>query len=528
MQRGIVDPKIAARGDFIGDLRKVPCIHEEEHIAADQIFPLIKTEVWYTPTIKHHCPRTALASSLRACSNKVSPDPIIFADYKKWFKSKFIPKFLKCMDEELVSVDLDKWLKRYPQSYRNNMKTAIDNNHQTTYGKLDLKYEAFTKVEMQFTTVPHDFKETELNDTKERQICGPTNEKKVYANAFINELEGIASRHFKPYCGRHNWVQICESLESMEHNMHANCIWGASDGSGFDMTQLKEHNELMNELLMCCAKHKNVHWSEPLTIERFKEAIESSLILNVSVDHGDLKYTAQGRASGDGWTTFGNTMLMISYWSYTAYRAGIENFGLKVKGDDVLFVIALKDKERFMRAVSEVFTTGKHQHSHGLGQICKKIDFGDLVDLDFLSNEFFITSDGHYRMTRIPARVIQTNSWSTKVPKNRVNLDSRMELCYSKGMCLKAWADGLPIFGVLADKMISLGKRGKLTEFNEYSDGDRVWHKGRNDYQAYLHYLNSKYNISSSEVKEVEARINAVTELSGILHLPQLEKFYKS
>lgn len=523
-QRGIFDPKIRARGEFEGDLRKVPCVHEaEEHIAAEQIFPLIKTGTWYTPTIKHHCCRTALASSLRACSNRVSYDPKLFSRYAHWFRSVYIPMFLKCVDEQTWEVDFERWLKRYPKGYQNKMRRVLDNNH--LGDKLNLDYEAFTKVEMQFTEVSHNDKETELNETKERQICGPTDQKKIMANAFVNTLEEIASKHFKPYCGRHNWIQICESLEEIERNLKTS-VWGESDGSGFDMTQFPACNELMNELMMKVACHPNMHFNEPLTIDWVKEAIEGSLILNVSVDHGDLKYQAQGRASGDGWTTFGNTMLMISYWMFTFYIAGIKDFGLKVKGDDVLFCVQEEDLLQFKKYQVIVFTDRKDEHTHGLGQICKKIKYGSLVELTFLSNEFFLTQDGHYRMARIPARVIQTNSWSTKVPKFGDRLKARQELCYSKGMCLKAWADGLPIFGVLADKMIQLGKKGKLSSFDEYADADRVWHRGRDDYAAYALHLQNRYEISLKEIKHCEREILKIKDLFGFIDLPELERLY--
>lgn len=523
-QLGVFPPKLRGKGDY-RDLHKVPCKHEaEEHIAADQIFPLIRMENWYTPTIKHHCCKTALASSLRACSNKVSFDPNMYKRYALWFRNKFIPKFTSCLANELWDVDFEKWLERYPIAYRNKMRQAIDPDHQTTLGKCNKRYEAFTKVEMQFTTVPHDLKDTELNDVKERQICGPVDEKKVWGNAFINLLEEVATKYFKPYCGRSNWVEICEHLEAMENELKQ-IIYGASDGSGFDMTQYPEMNQLMNELLEACARHPNVNWKEPLTIERFLEVIKNSLILHVDVDHGDLKYEAVGRASGDGWTTFGNTMLMISYWMFTFELAGIDKYLLKVKGDDVLFGLTPQEKGKFEIAVKQVFTSGKHEHTHGLGQICKKINYGSLTELDFLSNEFFLTKDGHYRMTRIPARVIQTISWTTKLPecgRNRENI--RRQLCYSKGKCLKAWADGLPIFNVLADKMIQLGTPGKYSEWDQWSDGARVWHQGRNDYDAYLQYLDEHYNLSRGEVLEVEKAIKNVKSLSGILHLPQLER----
>jgi hypothetical protein len=350
----------------------------------------------------------------------------------------------------------------------------------------------------------------------------------VAANPFINKLEEIATKYYKSYCGRANWIQICESLQQAEQEIK-DCIWGASDGSGFDMTQYPEMNELMNELLEAAAKHPNVTWKEPLDVARFIEAIKGSLKLSVSVDNGALKYQAVGRASGDGWTTFGNTMLMLSYWEYTFHLANIKDYVLKVKGDDVLFALAKSELDRFKKCVSIVFTDRKDEHQHGLGQICKKINFGNLTELDFLSNEFFLTSQGNYRMTRIPARVIQTMPWSTKVPKNIpvVTQDRiRAELCYSKGKCLKAWADGLPIFGVLADKMIELGREGTHSSFDEHADAARVWYQDRDDYDAYLYYLENRYGISKQEVRQVEREIKRIDRLTGMIELPQLEKFY--
>lgn len=527
--RGAIDPKIRARGDYAGDLRKVPCKYEEEeHIAADQIFPLIKTGLWYTPTIKHHCPRCGLASAYRACSNCVGFDPDIFRHYKSWFRKTFLPKFMKCLSKELWTVNMEEWLSKYPESYRRNMRKAFDRDHFEDTPKFE--YEAFTKVEMQFTDVPHDLKETPFNETKERQICGPTDLKKIMANAFINVLEGVASKYFKPYCGRSNWIEICDKLKEGEDQL-GDCIWGASDGSGFDMTQYPECNELMNELIIQAANHPNVHFDEPLSAEFVRTALEGSLFLNVSMDHGQLKYKAVGRASGDGWTTFGNTMLMSSYWMYTMHLAKIQHYTLKVKGDDVLFAINKKNLIEFKKAVSIVFTSKKTKHNHGLGQICKKIDYGKLTDLDFLSNEFFLTSNGTYRMTRIPARVMQTLSWTTKLPKNckpEKELEYRRNLCYSKGMCLKAWAEGLPIFGVLAEKMIELGNPGKLTGFDEFADGGRVWHKGRDDYDAYLVYLNEHYNISEMDVKHCERVIKSINSLTGYIDLPCLQRLYTS
>jgi len=126
IQAGIYPSKVKGKGDYSGDLRKVPCTQEEEHIGAEQIFKRL-THPWYcTPTIKHHCPRTALAASLRACSNKVGYDPVMMEDYAKWFRSKYIPRFLKCLDKTEINVNLEQWLKKdgFSNQYRDKMRKA--------------------------------------------------------------------------------------------------------------------------------------------------------------------------------------------------------------------------------------------------------------------------------------------------------------------------------------------------------------------------------------------------------------------
>lgn len=526
LNAGRCPAKFEGREEYSGDLRKVPCTKHEEHIGAEQIFAHTKGTMWYTPTVKHNCPRTILAASIRNTSNKNYFDNRVFLRYKLWFRGVFIKNFLKYMDLEDIEVDLEKWLLKYPVNYRKNIRQSIDRDHISHDGKTKVKYGAFPKIELNVTDVCEDLKDTEANEVKERLICGPSDEKKAWANAFINELEGVASRNMKEYCGRANWIEICKSLDDIEANI-PNLIWAASDGSGFDMTQYPEMNKLMNELILACAKHKNVTWKEPLTIDRLAEMLNGSLHMKVEADNGKLRYQAEGRASGDGWTTFGNTMLMISYWQFTAHIAQVQ-IQLKVKGDDVLFAMDTKDRDAMMQAIDTVFAKKKEFSEHGLGQICKKIDWGDITDLDFLSNEFFRTKEGKIRMTRIPKRVLQTNSWTTKLPpKGRKREDIRRQLCYSKGKCLEAWADGLPIFGALARKMIELGKPGSFSEFNIHSDADRVWYKGRDDYDAYMAYLENRYSVRKDEVLQFERQIAKITSLGEIVENTLIDKFYK-
>lgn len=498
----------------------------ENHVGARQIFPILVHPQMRTPTIKHHCPRVSVASCQRARSNTVGPDPQVLEEFKTYFREIIIPEFVEYFNRREHKISLCTWLEsgRYNKAYQKKLLRAMVDRDITS--EQWFEYKAMTKIELQFTPCLLDDKNTPLNDVKERQICMPHDYKKIMANPFINELEGVAHEFIHEYCGRKNWLQICSTIEKKMFDLPG-LILGAADGSGFDMSQLPEFNKLMNELIMSCARASTTVFEEPLDVDLVFQALEKSLLLKVRMDNG-IRYTAYGRASGDGWTTFGNTMLMRAYWKFVFYKAKIKDYLLLVKGDDVLLGLEPRHKLEFLVQFNKVFTCDKKPKLHGLGQICKKIDFGPIEDLDFLSCHFFWTKEERLRMTRIPARVIQSNSWSTRLPKNYTGeqlVQARKELCYSKGMCLLSWAKGLPIFEVLGKKMVELGCSGRLSEFNEYADGARIWHS-RDDYDAYLQYLEYRYAMSVEEVRATELIISRISTLDGLVQIPALDKLY--
>jgi hypothetical protein len=510
--------------EFVKDALKdgLQCNVPEGHVGAAQIFPIFQHPRWRSSTVKHHCTCTDVAACLRACSNNVGPEPEVVKDFSIWFRKTVIPKFLLALDFEELEVNYQKWLKDFPGSYQKKILPATVPENWTNK---QFTYEAFAKIEQQFTTVEHEFKDTVGNSVKERQICGPSEEKKLWANPFIKLLEGVAHRHLPSYCGRKNWLEICKTIEDKTAHF-SDVVFGAADGSGFDMTQLAWQNKLMNELIMACANHINVHWVEPLNVECLRKALVDSLKLEVF--SGNVYYKTQGRASGDGWTTFGNTVLMMSYWDYTFYKAGITDYFLLVKGDDVLFAMERAVLAHFNTVWPKYFAKTKDYQDYGLGQICTKIAFGDITELDFLSNMFFRTSEGRLRMTRIPARVFQTNSWSTKILqflKHDKYEHFAKQLVYSKGKCLLAWGRGLPIWEVLGNKMVELGVLGKHSEFNEYADGDRVWHN-HDDYDAYLLFLEQHYGVTRADVQRIEDSIRSISCLTGDVFIPEIVKFY--
>ncbi len=510
---------------------------------ARAVFPLLYYPGFSTPTIKHGCPRTMLASCVRSASNKVSPNPIILKQWEDYCKQVLFKEWLKDLASIELEADFETYLQKpsFNETYRNVLRKAIkerDVNKIVSYKDdqenkkikvmyFNIKYGGFTKDELQYSDFPHEYKDSIVNVLKERMIYTPDAVKKLY-NAVCERLEFGADMYIPEYCGRKDWPQICSAIDEKSEKI-PNIIYGAADGSGFDQTQLICHNEVLNWFMIEAVEQSNFLMDPIMSIEEFKYALRESLVMQMSVANGNLKYEAVGRASGDGWTTLGNTILMISYWKFCFWKAGIpkDQYFLMVKGDDVLFGFNKKYMDVFEIARNELFTMHKHKHTHGLGQICKKIDFGDITELDFLSNHFFRGADGRLRMTRIPPRVFQSISYSMKFKEDSSPLLGR-QLCYSKGASLLAWSDGLPIFDKLARKMMSLGVKGEVSDYSYYSDYGRVWFPNKPDREAYLDYLNQHYKISEREVEMIETKIDSIKPGDLIIEIPELAIFFRS
>jgi len=521
-----MDHQFKGKREF-ANLQRLVC-DKDGHIGARQVFCLLYYPLYQTPTIKHHCPRTALAASIRSCSNSVYEDKAIFSVFTDWWKETYKPYLLSKYLQEDYHVSFEGWLERpaYDSKYKEKMRKAA-NPANMDVGKVSCIYEAFAKIEMQFTSVTHDDKNKAINDVKERQICGPIDRKKVAANAFINIVEEMAHKYNKYYCGRKNWMEICQDFELATVDI-PNIIWMAADGSGFDMTQRPMHNAIINDFYFTLLDSSHVTMDACFDKNEIKQILRDSLVAKVSVDRGALTYRNNVRQSGDGWTTEMNTELMVSYWKFTMYLAEVpeHQFCLRVKGDDVLIGMNQKYRPAVERVVKILFADNKNKQRKGLGQICKKLEWGCITQLDFLSCHFFYTDQARLRMTRIPERVFQTTSYSTKLLKTDGD-DVAQQLCYAKGHSLLAWSKGLPIFEKLGRKMIALGKAGPRTDYNYYSDYGRVW-APRDDYMAYCFYLQCRYGITLEHVKAIERKIDSISSRSGLVEIPELQLFFNT
>jgi hypothetical protein len=542
-QAGRVDAEFKIR-DYEYDIRGMTGQQADHYLGcskrgevlATQIGPMFHGDVKRTPTIKHNCKQTVWAAATRACSNKIEPAPAALAEWKDTLMD--IGKdFQRYIDAEGGGDILySDWLAKYPLAYQANMertRTKAD-RRSTGFGH----YESFPKIEMQYTNLAHDLKDTEANDVKERQISAPTNDKKIAAGAFCLYLEGVAHRNLKPYCGRKNWMQICEGLDEVELQFQK-ILWGSADASGFDMTQVQVLQKAFTCFMSMLIYYHMINWDVCLDPDAAYQAFRDSEMLCVSVARGAFSYKAEGRASGDSWTTFGNTVMNISYWLFafkkfgfnpkgTGLATGYKSFYLLIKGDDVLFAVEESDKELAALAISTYFAKKNEPKAYGLGLVVKDVKWGPIEDMDFLSCYFWRTNHG-ISMTRKLQRLFQTNGLSGKVLDDTRDKERLSKwLLWSKAMCLLAWCKGLPLLETLARRMLILGLKPAddfVSDYCPHTDAGRVWDDDRDRADAFYCFLWDKYNVSRAEVDSLEQQIVVMRQYDVLYH-PVIEKFY--
>jgi len=513
-----------------------------------QAAPLLLGSRRVVPTIKHNCTLTQVAASIRACSNQVFPDESCLKQYLMPELTGIFKEISDGVIADGLVVSEQDWLAKYPIEYRNKMELAKIALRSKGWEYTRVKYEAFPKIEKQFTEVEEAYKDEPINDVKERQICGPSDEKKVIGNAFVNAMEKLCTKHVRGYCGNSSWDQITTKLADWECE-YRDPIWFAGDGSGFDMTQSYAIIQMWNDVLeKFLKKHEGqIIYPQYIDHEDIMVVFRESEILSVSVMRGLVNYKTKGtRASGDGWTSWANSLLQLAYWRCVRTHSRTK-LDVLCKGDDVIGVTDIKEKANIEKSVKALFTQDKAPKVHGLGQILKFIKWGTLDELDFLSAYFVQDGHGGYNLTRIPARILQLTPWVTSIPTEIVRKPVALEaytrnICYANGLCGLSWAHGLPVWEEYYRMLIRLSRVQRdeisdlcdietaLTELNVKIDqfNARLVNKWRDhrDRQAYMDWLYDKYGWSRYDVDSLEATFRAVSHIYDEVRIPALDDLF--
>lgn len=533
-------------------LEDLPCTKEHKP-GAIQIFPVMDYPDRREPTVKHPCPRTQVAASLRAMSNNLLPDPKVFKFFRKFYLKTVKKELGAYLDTHPVHITVDNWRMNYNAAYNREIdRTMAKPGWEQPKHYV---YKAFPKVELNPSDVPHYLAHTQYNTVKERQICGPPMEKKILLNPIIAALQQSNSVAIKGYCGNKNLEEI--SVEMSLCRM-PRWKWLSTDGSGFDMTQTTRVNRLYTEIVDFFLSHPHVTLGEHLSRETAIALLKDSYKLDVDVDNGSFNYKIPmgGRASGDGWTTDANTVANIMYYRYALIKQGLviqHDYFAWFKGDDMImqydgaYRLAIQDTMcRFF--VGEM---PKTRTEYGLGQIIKFVNWSPNVEAHtFLNCNIIDTILGLVLVMRLDV-ALQKISYSTKYDKQLFEKAQQFGMTGRHGDAFTEHLYGLMLAKILSYKAfmgrfpifrawIEVGER--LMRQQQYligreirpnsKESDSHFHKEMcEEWQVttalhYFDFLFNEYGITEQEVLHIEKRIRTAKSLWDVVNIPEFAKLY--
>jgi len=521
--------------DWNLNFKTLPCDASDKP-GALQCFPLFDHCLFTTACVCHSCKRTKAASAVRHTSFKLKASPYWWAKFEKFWDDKVIPEILRGFDDRVHIVDIEDWIVKYPLKYQQAIRETMlqpgwDEPQKYTY-------DAFPKIELQVTDVPYELMHTPANAVKERQICGPPMNKKILLNPIINYIEKIASECQRGFCGSATYVQIGDKVTDMRKVRRT---YFSLDGSAFDNGQTHLCNMLLYRMLVAIFNHKNFMVKLPLTTKMALYVFLASIILRVNVDRGEVSYQADARASGDGWTTWGNTELMRAYVWFTCEVADINwnDWDGLFKGDDVLGSVDQLQRQALADAFRKLWATKNEEILYGIGQIAKFIKFGPLEEHDFLSCDLFWDEFDRATLVNKPKNILEKFWLTTKYDVNIYKSDKLDDICKNlvaraldKANCL----DTLMGFTDMWSSMIQAtrkiaAKYGVVTGSGIDVGYNDVYKNRRNDigpltnslYEESLYY---KHGFTYADIKQFIDTMHTSMDVFDVVNVPCLFKFF--
>jgi len=428
------------------------------------------------------------------------------------------------VDEGGISISGEEWLAHHPIKYRDTILRAVKAPNVTE----DYRYSIFPKVELQVG---------DPMEVKERCIYGPSAHKKYNTGPFMHKMEEILHKWCKSYCGQKNWTDITTTVTDAENAFLKAKLTPTgveADFSRYDSTQRKFILSLWTKMVERIVDEAPIYWGLDQDAAKVKDYVKQTMLIKLTAFQGLVTAKAYSRASGDTWTTLGNTITSMCLWSAVlapygfnpwldGIRKGFKAVFLLFKGDDMFGLVDKKDVTSFKEAVVAGFNKDNTKEPYGVGCIVKVVEEGPISQRSYLSALFVPRRAGGYRMVRKLERVLTNNPFSTQAKITDHDIDKvALELLHSKGLSLLAWGQGLPIVDVLARKMIQLGKPGL-----KHTDYAAKWQictdNLSTDYEDYATWLFEKYGLTDADIQRIEGRIQKIKNPLEEVIIPELD-----
>jgi len=183
--------------------------------------------------------------------------------------------------------------------------------------------------------------------------------------------------------------------------------------------------------------------------------------------------------SGDMDTSFANTVRMACYAHFIMHLAGFSqnSYRMQTTGDDNTIFVRNWDYESKAKTIAKAFSCvfidrnnfmeqleDTEEVEHGLGQLAKFVKVGKLDDNEFCSTNCFETErqgELFFRVIRMPYRVLQTLGY-----KDHTSKTTHGKWLNDMAVCNLSWAEGIPFFGMLFNRIAIQTSRFKDDSLN--------------------------------------------------------------
>lgn len=419
------------------------------------------------------CKHTIFAAAKRQIKAAPTPDLAVTEEFLN-FARKTIDKEIG-EDLDHFGYSFNQWYNHLPkkkQVLMDKIVNAITRRDNTLLSSKDMKRLFEWDAEMQSLNAHYTGickVEVQALDGKPRMVCSIPDLIKFTMGAVTWQLEEICSKKLRGYCGGKNLDEMSDMVNEYIAKGFTRVVEG--DGSAFDNSQdvmLKEIDRYIYRRVARSVYHTHGadKWKDLFL--RFSQAMYKTMEIQYVDPHRKKKktlitYSVLGTVfSGDCDTTLANTIRMALYNRFAFERKGYRynhDYIAFSKGDDftVMFNPTHLTDDQVKALYWEIFLhkpEGEDEQydnrRHGIGQICKFLEFGppDIIKFCSLRAWYINKSETKIRLTRDPAKFLTLSKYSRKTK----TLDAQRKIIYlyDQALALEQSYKGLQYFDTMA------------------------------------------------------------------------------
>jgi hypothetical protein len=495
------------------------------------------------PIKLHHCTINEIESVYRQILCAITFDISIMNEFIT-FSHKYIDRMFKdfILTKGFKELSLDDYFVKLGSKKKEYIDGYLDYLNNLP---LKLIFKMHTKTDEKIFINPEEPK------SKARNICAQLPMSKVLMG-LVCEL-GMQCLHSQEWCGPgYSLKEKSEKFSNWSQELGPKMCSLCVDGSSFDSTQ----HEILLEQIDSYYLRRVIQLNSYLTdIYNITDVIRvcNQTKFTIYSKKGVLYKINGTQMSGRMNTCLSNTLRSALYIEFIIYKSGILRVNIKfeVTGDDQIIFGYESSLLIYMNcAYKYVYSKIDGPISHGLGQICKIMEFNrEVTGSEYLSNYVLRHDDLDICLIRKPERFFQLIPFTFRNNfKNKLKFElCKHSLAFDVALSQLLNFNNIEIFNCFLLKMkdIALDNLNKLNQqnkipwrirasVNKIIENNRYktrYQHNENVHQKFNKVLNellyNKYTINNNDIEEFKKLISEINDSNGDIRCHFIDKLYR-